>query len=363
MHDLEPARALGLADDDVGDVVGLGVAGHLVDDARTGNGDGGAAELLGEAQAIGDAVAFALVEAMIARRLDIERRPGRVEPVGEALGVADEAGAGRVLADADQHALAGGPRAADGMRAHIAAHLLIDALRRASQRQLAQGGEIARLEIMADGALGLLRQVDLAFLEALDQILGREVDDLDVVGAVEDAVGHRLAHADARDLRDHVVEALDVLDVERGVDVDAGGEQLLDVEVALGMAAAGRVGVRKLVDQHQLGTARQDGVEVHLLERAALVVDAPARDELEPGDQRFGLAPSMRLDDTDGDIGALAPLGLRRFQHLEGLADPGRRAQEDLQLAAALARNGLEQRLGRGALVTVGSVGRGHGTS
>ncbi len=133
-----------------------------------------------------------------------------------------------------------------------------------------------------------------------------------------------------------------MLDVERGVDVDAGGEQLLDVEVALGVAAAGRVAVRELVDQHQLGTARQDGVEIHLVERAALVVDAPARDGREPDDQRLGLAPSMRLDDADGDIDALAPLGLRRLQHLEGLADAGRRPQEDLQLAATLARDGFE---------------------
>ena len=96
---------------------------------------------------------------------------------------------------------------------------------------------------------------------------GREVDQLDVVGAVEDGVGHRLAHPDAGDLGHHVVQALDVLDVERRVDVDAGVEQLLDVLVALGVAAAGRVGVGELVDQHQLRPPREDGVEVHLVER------------------------------------------------------------------------------------------------
>ena len=34
--------------------------------------------------------------------------------------------------------------------------------------------------------LGLLGNVDLALLEALDQIVGREIDQLDGVGAVED---------------------------------------------------------------------------------------------------------------------------------------------------------------------------------
>ena len=75
-------------------------------------------------------------------------------------------------------------------------------------------------------------------------------------------------------LRDDVVQAFDVLDVQRGVDVDAGGQQFLDIQVALGMPAAGRVGVGELVDQHELRAAREDGVEVHLLEHAALVVDA-----------------------------------------------------------------------------------------
>ena len=54
-------------------------------------------------------------------------------------------------------------------------------------------------------------------------------------------------------------------------------QQLLDVEIALGMAAAGGVGVGELVDQHQRRPALQDGVEVHLLERAAAILDLAAR--------------------------------------------------------------------------------------
>ena len=111
-------------------------------------------------------------------------------------------------------------------------------------------------------------------LRPLDQVVGRDVDHLDVVGALEDRVRHRLAHPDAGDPGDDVVQALDVLDVQRRVDVDAGGEQLLDVLVALGVAAAGGVGVGELVDERERGAAGEDRVEVHLLERPALVVDA-----------------------------------------------------------------------------------------
>ena len=61
--------------------------------------------------------------------------------------------------------------------------------------------------------------------------------------------------ADAGDLRDDVVEALDVLDIDGSIDVDAVGEQLLDVEITLGMAAAGRVGMGELVDQRDFRAA------------------------------------------------------------------------------------------------------------
>ena len=162
---------------------------------------------------------------------------------------------------------------------------------------------------MLQRALRLLRDVNLAFLQACDEILGREIDQLDGIGAVEDEVRHGLADADPRDLGDDVVEAVDVLDVDGRVDVDAVVQDLLDVEVALGMAAAGSVGVGKLVDQHDLRAAGEDGVEVHLLEALAPVLDLPARDDLEAFEQCLGLLPAMRLDHPGDDIVAVLQPG------------------------------------------------------
>ena len=53
--------------------------------------------------------------------------------------------------------------------------------------------------------LGLLGDVDLSLLEALDQVVRGEINQFDGVGAVEDRIRHRLAHAHVRDLGDHVV--------------------------------------------------------------------------------------------------------------------------------------------------------------
>ena len=155
---------------------------------------------------------------------------------------------------------------------------------------------------MLQRAFGLLGDIDLALLQPLDQVVGREVDQLDGVGEVEHLVRHGLAHPHMRDLRDHVVEAFDVLDVDRRIDVDAVGQQLLDVEVTLGMAAAGRIGVSEFVDQGNLRTPRDQRIEVHLLEDLVLVFQLLARNDFKAVQQRLGLCPAMGLDHADHDI-------------------------------------------------------------
>ena len=157
------------------------------------------------------------------------------------------------------------------------------------------------------------------------------------------------------DLRDDVVQAFDVLDVDRGIDVDAAVEQLLDVEVALGMAAARRIGVGEFVDQNDLRPAGQDGVDIHLVEPLPAMFDAPARDDFEALEQGLGLLPAMGLDHADDDVVAIALAGARLLQHLVGLADAGRRADEDLQLAGAafLAPRCFQQGFRRRPLVNV----------
>ena len=191
-----------------------------------------------------------------------------MQPVGQPLGVADEPGRARILADADQDALARGPGTGDRIRLHVGEQLLVDPLGRAAQRELAQRGQVAGREIMLQRPLGLLGDIDLAFPQALDQIVGREVDHLDRVGAIEDRIGHGLAHPDMGDLGDDVVQALDMLDVDGGVDVDAGGQQLLDIEIALWMAAAWALVWASSSTSTILGR-RAISVEIHLVDDLA----------------------------------------------------------------------------------------------
>ena len=109
-----------------------------------------------------------------------------MQPVGQALGVADQPGGVRILADADQNALARGPRTRDGSSLHFREQLLVDPVGGAAQRELAQRRQVGRREEVRERALRLARDINLAFLEALDQVVGREIDQFDGVSAVED---------------------------------------------------------------------------------------------------------------------------------------------------------------------------------
>ena len=186
------------------------------------------------------------------------------------------------------------------------------------------------------------------------QLVGRQVHQLDLVGPLEHGVRHRLAHDDAGDLRDEVVEALEVLDVERGVDVDAGVDELEHVLPPLGVARALGVAVGELVHQDEGRPAGQGRVEVELLERAAAVGNLPRRQDLESLEKGLRLHPAVGLDDADDHV---HPVGLelaRGLEHREGLADTRRGAEEELEAAARLPRLFLlragEEDLGVGPL-------------
>ena len=71
------------------------------------------------------------------------------------------------------------------------------------------------------------------------------------------------------------------------------------------MTAAGRIRVRELVDQDDLGVARGDRVQVHLLETWPRYSRRCFVNDLEALEQRFGLGAPVRLDDPDDDVALL----------------------------------------------------------
>ena len=149
--------------------------------------------------------------------------------------------------------------------------------------------------------------------------------------AANDSVRDRLLLLDAGDPLDDVVERLEVLDVHGGDDVDPRVEQLLDVLPALLVPGPGHVRVGQLVDEGHLGVAVEDGIEVHLLEGRAAVLDLAARDHREVAHLLGGAGPVVGLDEPDDDVGAALVATPAFVEHREGLADARSSAQVDAQ--------------------------------
>ena len=316
------------------------------------------AQTLGEAEHLGELIG-ALGVARLTDGLDGDRGPGRVEAGGELARPPDDPLGNLVRPDAGEQALGGRPRAFDRLLAQVVDHLVVDPVGGAAQRQFAQRGQIAGGEKALGRPPGGLRHIDLAFVQPLNELVGREVDQNDVARLLQEPVRDGLAHDDAGNPRDDVGEALEMLDIERRPNIDSGREKLLDVLPALGMAAFRRVGVGEFVDDDQLGLARQRGVEIEFLDRAAAILDLAPRQDFQPLDQRAGFGAAVRFDEPDDDVDAFFFQAPRVLQHRVGLPDAGRCAEEHLQPARGFPAERRQQRVRVGASV-VGSARLGH---
>src|SRR5262249_36929690 len=72
----------------------------------------------------------------------------------------------------------------------------LDVLRDFTEHELPKGREVLVSEEVLQRNLGALLRVDLARAQALLQLFGREIDEHDLIGVVEDAVRKGLANAD-----------------------------------------------------------------------------------------------------------------------------------------------------------------------
>ena len=108
--------------------------------------------------------------------------------------------------------------------------------------------------------------------------------------------------------------------------------------------------MRQFIDEHDLRAARDDRIEIHLLERLPAIVDLPSRYDLEAANERLRFLAAVRLDDPDDDVVAILAACAGRAQHLVRLADARRRTDEDPELADApvLSPGSLEKGFRRG---------------
>jgi hypothetical protein len=97
-------------------------------------------------------------------------------------------------------------------------------------------------------------------------------------------------------------------------------------------ARSRHVRVGEFVDERDLGLPGEDGVEVHLLQTAAPVLDHPAGDDLQAVEQVLSEPPPMGLEEPDDHIGAPLSAPLALAQHRVRLADTRGRAQVNTEM-------------------------------
>lgn len=113
---------------------------------------------------------------------------------GEPCALAHEHHGGRgEAARRDQHPL----HRAHGLLRVEVAQLLLRHLGQLVQREGAQGGQVPRGEEAAERGVDPCRGVDVAARDALAECPRREVDEPDLIGLVEEAVGEGLAYVNA----------------------------------------------------------------------------------------------------------------------------------------------------------------------
>ncbi|MNF39079.1 hypothetical protein D3C84_200430 [compost metagenome] len=229
--------------------------------------------------------------------IHMHQAPGQLPPLRQSAGVAHQVFGLLVAVDPDQQAAEHRRRTLAAL-AIAALQVGIDPRRGKLQRQFTQRGEPGQAG--KDLVRRLLRQLELARAPPLQQFARRQVDEHQLVGLLHHPVGNRLVDAQAGELHHLTVETLQVLHVEGGVDVDAGGEQLLHVLPAPGVAAAGRIGMGQLGDQGQLRRIGQQTVEVELCTLAGAASGRLLRQAGEQGG-RLGV---RRLDQGDAQCDA-----------------------------------------------------------
>ena len=203
-----------------------------------------------------------------------------VEAVGLAAAAADHDGGVGARGDADEDALVGAIDLLAALPAQVALELLVDDLGGEQQGDLAQLGELAFEERRIGG-----RGIRTALGDG-DAILGRGVDDLDLIGGMEKGLGHGVGDGFAANGLDLALALGDELEIDGGDDRDAGVEQLLHILPTMLVRAAGRIAVGEAVDEADLRMAAQDGGHVDC--RSVEAFESGMIRTLDQLDQRLG---------------------------------------------------------------------------
>jgi hypothetical protein len=202
--------------------------------------------------------------------------------------------------------------------------------------QLTQRGEVVGARAIVECLWNLLGWVDVAMQHPAAELIGRGVDELDLVRLAHDPVRHSFTNLSISDALDDILNALEVLDIDGCNDIDPRIEQFDHVLPAFLRSRRSRhIGVGKLVDQHDLWVSGKYAIEVHLFKHSSSMLNHPAGNDLKISEARLGHGPTVAFVEADDDVRAAVAAAMAFVEHRDGLSDPGRCAEIDAKAASA----------------------------
>ena len=227
----------------------------------------------------------------------------------------------RSTGDRDDYPFASLPGVGDLFVGAVFRQRGVDLIGEPQQRDFAQRGQVAGAKVVGQRRVDPFRRVHVAVSKSAPQRFRCDVDQFDLCCFSDHLVGNGFALFHAGDLCDDVVEAFEVLDVERRDHRDTGVEQCFDVLPTLLVDAARDVAVRILIDQRDFGFATQHCLDVEFGKRSFAVGDVLRWNDFDALDELADLFAAMCLDDRGDDVGSAFLPAMCLAEHGAGLAD------------------------------------------
>ena len=124
------------------------------------------------------------------------------------------------------------------------------------------------------------------------------------------------------------MQTLNIPHIHRGIDVDPGFQQLVNILIAFSMAAVFPVGVGQLIHQDEFGSTGQGSVQI----KGFLIGVRNGRKQLQAFQKGQGFFGGMGCDIPHQNVYALGFDRLRGFQHGLRFSDTLSIAEKDFQL-------------------------------
>ena len=268
---------------------------------------------------------------------------------GDAAATANERGSLRATANGHEDPLARRPRLLDTLLAAVLLETIVDLIGEPQKRELAKRREVPLAEELAERRIHGRGPIHLPLPQPHAQRIGAQVDQLDLLRFAQDRIGNRLVLHVARNVRDHVVEGLKVLNVHGRDDVDARIEQTVNILPALRRRILTVHGMSELVHENDVGLTLDNRRNIKLVIRRAAIAHPPRRNHRQPLKPRGGPRTPVGFNDAYDDVLPALQAVMGLLEHRAGLTYAGGSPQIHLEYTAHRVHVSPSPQAGRGS--------------